>query len=60
MKMHLFSKKTDIHNQWWPYFVYEIKIPKKWQMPLTSEHLHCIFNIFTCIISNISTILNKV
>ena len=31
------SKKTDIHNQL-PFFVHKMKIPKKWQIPLTLNH----------------------
>ena len=27
------QKDCDIHNQW-PFFVYKMKIPKKWQFPL--------------------------
>ena len=27
------QKDCDIHNQW-PFFVYKMRIPKKWQIPL--------------------------
>ena len=44
--MNYFSKKTDIHNQR-PFFVYKMKILKKWQIPLISPQLLIILKSHT-------------